>query len=195
MTWNFRIRKKTNKVTYGRFLIFAQCTRKPLYDDLLERLNNQQCPRELCGVSVPENLNAVSYGTLDTLQRAASSEDVAVSIITLLLNVNANDVYKEDVNKVFGFIKFVERELERINKLFSSIKTSFSPEEINAGVKQLKFGTFGVLDWYAKRMGIADQNEVMDVGWVRIYQCMKNDNDKSEYERRLAEIYKNKSKK
>ena len=187
-------RKKKDILTYSKFLIFAHSMRMPLRDDLLERLNNQPRPNELCGVSVPETLNSLSYGTLDALQRASTSDDVATAVITLLLNVKAQSVYDEDVNKVFGFIKFVEREVERINGLFSAIKTKYSSEEIQAGVKELNFGTFGVLDWYAKRMGIADQSDVMDVGWVRIYQCMKNDNEKAEYDRRLAEIYKNKSK-
>ena len=99
-----------------------------------------------------------------------------------------------DVNDVFGFLSFVTKELEKINKLFSDIKQTFSKEEEAAGIKELDFGSFGVLDWYARRMGITNQNDVRDVAWVRIYQCMKNDNMQSEYERRLQKQYLNNSK-
>lgn len=184
--------KKQDKLTYGKFLVFAKCMKEMLRDELLERLNTQQRPQELCGTSVPQTLNEISYGTLDALQRAVNSEDVAVSVISLLLNVNANDVYNEDVNKVFGFIKFIEREVTRINDLFKAIKQTHTADEVQAGVNNLNFGTFGILDWYARRMGICDQAQVMDVGWVRIYQCMKNDNEKFEYERRLSKIHSNK---
>ena len=57
-------------------------------------------------------------------------------------------------------------------------------------MEKLDFGSFGVLDWYARRMGITNQNEVREVAWVRIFQCMKNDAIKNEYERRLAKQYK-----
>ena len=98
----------------------------------------------------------------------------------------------EDVNDVFGFVNFVANEILRINKVFSSIKVSYSPEEREAGVEELPFGSFGVLDWYAQRMHIANQNEVRDIAWVRIFQCMKNDNERNEYERRLSKIYSKK---
>ena len=99
-----------------------------------------------------------------------------------------------DVNDVFGFLSFVKEELERINKLFGDIKQTYSKEEEAAGVRDLDFGSFGVLDWYARRMGITNQNDVRDVAWVRIYQCMKNDNMQSEFERRLHKQYMNNNK-
>ncbi|GJG39125.1 hypothetical protein PRLR5107_15400 [Prevotella lacticifex] len=101
---------------------------------------------------------------------------------------------KADVNDVFGFLAFVTKELEKINKLFTSIKQTYSKEEEAAGIRELDFGSFGVLDWYARRMGIPNQNDVRDVAWVRIYQCMKNDNMQSEFERRLHKQYMNNSK-
>ena len=69
------------------------------------------------------------------------------------------------------------------------MQPKYSSEEVAAGVHDLDFGSFGVLDWYAKRMGIANQNDVRDIAWVRIYQCMKNDHEQQLYERRLQEQY------
>ena len=102
-------------------------------------------------------------------------------------------VMKESAERVLWFVYFCNKEVERINKLFEAIKPHFDSEEKQAGVDRLKFGSFGILDWYARRMRITDQNEVRNVPWVRIYKCMKNDNELREYDRRLREVYKRKS--
>ena len=47
---------------------------------------------------------------------------------------------------------------------------------------------FGLVDWYAKRMGIQNHDEVMDVCWMRVYKCMDMDTKTQEFNRRLAEI-------
>lgn len=178
--------------TYGKFLQFFPLCRENKQKDLLERLRKQPSPQFLCGKSVPADLNALSYGELDDLQTAASSEDVIAETAKILLGVKAEDLLNEDVNAVFGFSNFITSEITRINKIFSSIKPSYSKEERAAGIESLNFGSFGVLDWYAQRMHIANQNEVRDIAWVRIYQCMRNDNDKNEFERRLYQIYSKK---
>lgn len=99
-----------------------------------------------------------------------------------------------NVFDVFGFVNFCRAELERINKLFEAVAPTHTSEEIAAGIEDLNFGTFGVIDWYARRMGITNQDEVYSVAWVRIYTCMKNDNEQSEYEKRLNKQYLNKYK-
>lgn len=170
------------------------CCAESVQKDLLERLNAQARPYSLCGKEVPKNLSALSYGTLDDLRSATTTEDPIAECVRLLLGASSSDLLEADVNDVFGFLAFVKSELEKINKLFADIKRTYSKEEEAAGVHDLDFGSFGVLDWYARRMGITNQNEVRDVAWVRIYQCMKNDNDQAEFERRLHRQYMNNSK-
>lgn len=118
----------------------------------------------------------------------------AGSSFSWLMRLSQEEVYKLNVFDVFGVINFVRSELDRINKLFASIKVAHSPEEIAAGVENLNLGTFGVIDWYAKRMGITNQDDVYSVAWIRIYTCMKNDNEKAEYEQRLNKQYAEKAK-
>lgn len=191
-----RLDKKLNKpCTYGQFVLMFSCCKKEVQDSLLVRLREQPKPAVLCGVEVPQDLYSLSYGKLDDLQTASSKQDPIAESCKVLLGVDDRQrLYKEDVNKVFGFANFVTRELEKINKLFASIKPHYSSEEKEAGIDELNFGSFGVLDWYAQRMHIANQNDVRDIAWVRIYQCMKNDNEKNEFERRLSEVYNKKSK-
>jgi len=177
------------KCTYKEFLMLLPYADKGVQEELVLRLKEQQRPDMLCGKEVPKNLNALSYGTLDDIRSAAESKDIIGECAKILLGIEPEQLHDEDVNDVFGFCNFVTKELERINKIFASIKVNYSKEEIAAGIKTLDFGSFGVLDWYAKRMGITNQNEVREVAWVRIYQCMKNDALSNNYERKLSQQY------
>lgn len=182
--------KKNFDCRYKDFMQLFPFASKEVQEDLLSRLRQQPRPSALCGKEVPKDLNAVTYGVLDDLRTATELDDPAGGCAKVLLGIEPHELLSEDVNDVFGFANFVTAELKRINSIFKSIKVSYSKEEIAAGVRELDFGSFGVLDWYARRMGITNQNEVRQVAWVRIFQCMKNDAMKNEYERKLAKQYK-----
>lgn len=182
------------KCTYKDFLTLFPFCNKDLQDELLGRLRKQKKPFSLCGKELPGNLNSISYGMLDDLRTASTTEDPIGGCAEVLLGIDSYKLVTADVNDVFGFAAFVTKELEKINKLFSEIKQTYSKEEEAAGIHELDFGSFGVLDWYARRMGISNQNDVRDVAWVRIYKCMKNDNMQSEFERRLHKQYMNNNK-
>lgn len=187
--------KKVKLTTYGEFLVLLPLCHKEHQEELLETLKQATRPSFVCGKEVPANLNTITYGQLDDFSRISQTEgDPAVKVFSILLGLEAPQVYDLNVFDVFGTLNFVRSELERINALFASIKVTHSSEEIAAGVEDLNFGTFGVIDWYAKRMGITNQDEVFDVAWIRIYTCMKNDNEKAEYEQRLNKQYMEKAK-
>ena len=69
-----------------------------------------------------------------------------------------------------------------------------TPEEIKAGINDLDFGPFGIIDWYAHRQGYQDQDDAAKVAWVRVCECMRIDNERIAFERRLREIMANKNK-
>ena len=79
--------------------------------------------------------------------------------------------------------------MQRINALFDSVKGKPTKEEEKAGIDKLKFGVFGLIDWYALRMGITDHEEVTKVPWGRGYKCLEMDNKRHEFDKRLAKIY------
>lgn len=186
----FRKRNRRKKITtYGEFLTLYPCCRPSHQEYLLKKLWKAGKPSFLHDKEVPENFNTITYGQLDDLSRARNSEDPAVTSIEIIMGMTAEEIYKLNVFDVFGFANFCLNELTRINKLFQSIKPSHSSEEIAAGINDLDFGTFGVVDWYAKRMGITNQDEVFNVAWIRIFTCMKNDNATNEYESRLHKQY------
>jgi len=45
-------------------------------------------------------------------------------------------------------------------------------------VDKLSFGLFGLVDYYATRMGITDHEQVESVPWVRVYKCLDMDAEK-----------------
>lgn len=187
-------RKNYPVSTYGEFMVLLQCCAKEHVTELIDRLANAEKPATICGHEVPDNLNMISYGMLDDFSRINPNEDPATQILNILFDMDVVEVCEANVFDVFGILNFVRDEVSRINKLFKSIKVNFSSEEIAAGVEDLDFGTFGVVDWYSRRMGITNQDEVYDVGWIRIFTCMKNDNEKNAYESRLHKQCLNKAK-
>lgn len=187
--------KSLARVTsYGEFLVLLQCCTEEHTTELMDTLSRADKPTFICGKEVPDNLNMITYGQLDDLSRIGANDDAAARVLNILFDLDPIDVYQVNVFDVFGFMNFVRDEVNRINALFSSIKVSHTSEEIAAGIDDLNFGTFGVVDWYARRMGITNQDDVYSVPWIRIYTCMKNDNEKSEYESRLHKQYMNKIK-
>lgn len=177
------------RYTYGEFLILFPCCSVQHQKELLDTLDKANKPNFLAGKEVPADLNTISYGKLVDLRNATTSSDPAAMCIKILLGLNEKQIYQLNVFDVFGFMNFCKEQITNINKLFASLKVHYSSEELSAGVKDLDFGPFGVLDWYAKRMGITNQNEVRDVAWIRIYNCMKNDTEQNNYERRLRKQY------
>ena len=101
---------------------------------------------------------------------------------------------KVEVEAVLGFSSWVTKEVERITKLFETTSVAPTPEEKRAGVDQLSFGLFGLVDYYATRMGITDHEQVESVPWIRVYKCLDMDAEKIRYERRLRKIYQDNNK-
>jgi hypothetical protein len=90
---------------------------------------------------------------------------------------------------VVRFVGWVLAEVEKINKLFESTNTKPTEQERKAGIEQLKFGLFGMLDWYAQRMRITDHEKVAkETPWLRIYKCLDMDAKKLLFNRKLQEV-------
>lgn len=187
-------RKNIGPISYGEFLVLIQCCKEEHQMELMEILSNAPKPDYISGMEVMSNLNMITYGELDDLSRIGSNDDPGAKILNILLDIDPVDAYQINVFDVFGFLNFVKEEVLRINTLFANIKATHTSEEVAAGIENLNFGTFGVVDWYARRMGITNHDEVYSIPWIRIYTCMKNDNEKSEYESRLHKQYMNKIK-
>lgn len=162
-----------------------------LTEESQEALLKLPKPRTLLGKEVPEDLNGITIGQLSELQEAAKSEDMR-TIVTesarILLGAAPLKVLRHRADRTIGFAVWVLHELERIAKMWKAISVPPSPEAVQAGVEQLTSDTFSIIDWFALRMGIADHDAVMSVPWVRIWRCMKDDNERGQFQNRLREV-------
>ena len=154
-------------------------------------------PRKFDRRDVPDTLQMVTFGTLTQLQQAADSNDflkTCCRLVSVLTGVDERVVASRRAYDVLGIVNMIKDEMERIGKLFQSLQGDHSSDEVAAGIERLEFGAFGIVDWYAQRMGIIDHEEVFATPWARIYQCMKIDHEQGEFEKRYRKIIENRSK-
>lgn len=157
--------------------------------ELMMKLERLVKPTYLSGKRVPDSLNDITIGQLIMLQYISTDADFMLKPASIIMGIQDDMLLKEQAEKVIGFSYWVAKELERINKLFKNTSIPPTQEEKQAGVEKLNFGSFGIIDWFAQRMGITDHSEVENVPWVRIYKCLDMDAKRFVYERRLREIY------
>jgi hypothetical protein len=171
-------------MTTGQVLAFSDY----LTDSIKQRLQDIPCPVRVCGREVPKNLNDLTIGQLIRISNA-SRDDIAFVFCREILGIDSKKkVVRTPARVVVPFLFWTAKEIERITKMFNSLKVNYTNDELQAGVKKLDSGSFGILDWYATRMGYKDHNEVMNVPWLRIWQCTKIDTDINNYNRRLHDI-------
>lgn len=149
-------------------------------------------PKRVGWIRTPESLDGLTMEELATFWSVKDTPSLFDTTARILLHVRT--AKHVPVLDMMGLVNFVSAELERINALWESIPSSRTPEEIQAGVSQLKFGVFGIIDWYARRMGITDHDVALKTPWVRVYQCMRNDAEEALYRKRLNEVISNKHK-
>ncbi len=166
--------------TYGYWRVIARHARFTIPEDL-ER------PAFVGGMECPEDLNALTIGQLIELGDAEDANaDYRITEVVLGMDRQATD--KSRAVDVVPFISWVTRQVKAINRLFEKISHRPTSREKQAGIDKLQFGLFGTLDWFAKRMGISDHDDVLQVPWLRIYKCMEMDNLTQQYEKRLNDI-------
>lgn len=184
-------------ITFGQFVTLFPLMTEQSALNTIDSLNRADKPQSIFGEDVPENLNLITFGTYsDLCDDLAESDHIKLiyRVCATLFGASEDKVNYESAIDIWGLCIWVGKEIDRINKLFSSIKMDYTEQERKAGIEQMQFGTFGILDWYARRMGIHDQNDVNSEKWVRLYQCMKNDMEEAKFQRRLQKVYENESK-
>lgn len=139
-------------------------------------------------VETPKNLDNLSIGQLIDLSSLSDTNESLYVVVQTILGLKRKEIDKARAFDVVRFVGWVSGEVERINKIFESTNTKPTAREKKAGIEQLNFGLFGMIDWYAKRMGIQDHDQVLSTPWLRIYKCIDMDNKRNQYERRYQEI-------
>lgn len=173
-------------MTVKEFLILSDVSSS--HEDITSQMENLPRPVKVGDMPTPDTLNDLTFGQLIKLQSIATTMDVILSPCRELLGLAEDKIMLCEADQVLGFSMWTAREVERINKLFASTCIQPTPEEIRAGIEQLQFGIFGLLDHYATRMGITNHEDVENVPWVRVYKCLDIDAKRGLFQRRLQKI-------
>lgn len=158
-----------------------------LCEGVLADMAEIQPPVVFKGVNTPESLDHISLEDLLRLQDARANNRLIYAITAVLYGSSEAETDRMPAIAVVGLRNMVESELDRINDMFASLQREFTATEILAGAESLNFGIFGLADWYARRMGIQNHDDVFKTPWARIYQCRKNDLEFDAYQNRLHE--------
>lgn len=156
------------------------------------KLQTYTRPPFVAGVATPADLNELSMGQLIELTSLQDNNNSFAEVCRIVLGLDAQQVAKARAVDVVRFVGWVVGEAERINKMFECAEARPSKEEEQAGIKKLRFGLFGMLDWYARRMNIQDHDQVLAVPWMRVWRCLDMDNKTNQFNKRLQEIYNDK---
>ena len=162
------------------------------HEDVRSFIDGLSKPSRVGRRQTPDSLNDITFGTLIKLQSIRDVHDVMFVPCRELLAMTDKEIMKSNHIEVLGFSVFVAKEVKRINKLFASTSLKPTAEEKQAGADKMNFGAFGLMDYYATRMGITDHEEVERVPWVRIYKCLDIDSKRMAFQRRLQTIYSEK---
>lgn len=136
----------------------------------------------------PESLADMTIGQMLELQYMKDGRAMFYNTTRILLGMSEQETARALAVEVVSFVGWVIGQINRINRLFDKAKGHPTQKEVRAGIEQLKFGMFGLIDWYAKRMGIQNHDDVMGVSWMRVYKCLDMDTKTNEFNRRMAQM-------
>lgn len=151
-------------------------------------LKSMNRPLMVSGKETPKDLSAMTMGQMVTLSQMKADWGLFYALCKEFLGMTEEETDAADAVQVVMFCGWCVGRLDDMNKMLQGLDAKHSSEQLRAGIEKLNFGIFGLIDWYAKRMGITDHEAVMDVPVLRVYQCLKMDNEQQQYEKRLAKI-------
>lgn len=159
-----------------------------LKEERLNALKGVECPARFRGRDVPQDLNGLTLEQLARLWRIRTEEDLFREGCVVVLGEAEDGWENTPLLSALGAANMISEELPKVMRKWDEAHGEPSAEEAMAG--SLDLGIFGIADWYARRMGIGNHDEVFSTPWVRIWQCMYNDRLSAEYQDRLADARK-----
>lgn len=145
-------------------------------------------PSHIGKVKTMDNFDEVPFGVIVDLSSLPSDGTEIYRVVEITTGMTRKEVQKAKATEVVRYAVWVTEQLQKVNKLFSRLRTTPTAMELQAGIDRLNFGIFGVVDEYARRMGITDHEEVMKTPWTVVYKCLEMDFQKNQFERRYAKI-------
>lgn len=158
-----------------------------------EKLAAVPRPEKLAGAPVPEDLNDLTLGQLAELWSIRTEEALIETAPRVVLGLPMRKVLHARTTELIGFLNFVTAELQRISNMWDQCSLPPTAEQMEAGISELSFGPFGIIDTWARRMGFTDHDEAAKTGWLVVWQCLRNDARVAAYDRRLQMVISRKS--
>lgn len=162
-----------------------------LSSETKERLDAVEFAGKIGKKQVPTDLNGLSYAQLAEIQNHVKRNDV-FGMLGVVTGLGERELLAADAVEVSGCLNMMRGELKRIGELFASVELEPTADETAAGIGALRFGAFGTIDWFARRMGITEHDEAADRPWQVYYKVMQIDNATEQYKRRLQRVMENK---
>ena len=144
-----------------------------------------QRPTYIGKKKTPESLQDMTFGQIVELTKRG--DDMA-KVVCVTMGMEREEVMRARATEVVRYVVWVTAQLERINKMFETLKSAPTAEELRAGVDALAFGIFGMIDTYARRMGITNHDEVLATPWMVVFKCLQMDKKIQDYEKRYNKI-------
>lgn len=153
-------------------------------DNLFERLKSYP----LCDM-LKISFNKLKFRQLIDLQtKIKTVNDMIFVPLEVVHDLKQNDVLQLSAFDCLRFALHSKDELERITNLFKTIEYKPTSDEVKAGINTMSHGFFGTVDWYARRMGITNHDEVVELKWTRIYKCLEIDFYNNKFERNYRKV-------
>jgi hypothetical protein len=134
----------------------------------------------------------------DFIEIADASTDDKVIKATAKPFLNIEDINEIKKLPMFKFMRLMEygKDIIALGKeLFSKIKRIPTPEEIAAGIEEIKSDDFSIIDALCLRNGISDRNIGAEIPWIIVYRCFEEDFKRDSFARRYSEVIERKNKK
>ncbi|MFR9166361.1 MAG: hypothetical protein ACLVKO_09180 [Dysgonomonas sp.] len=178
-----KIDKRTTLEKFVYYVDVFGVTEKQ-FEGYLDQIKDYPLPEHL-----KVSFNDLKFRQLIELQnRVATFLDLIFVPFEVVHGLPKEKVLKMSAFDCLAFALYSKDELERITKLFKAIEYKPTSEEQQAGINTISHGFFGTIDWYARRMGITDHDEVVELNWMRIYQCLKIDFDNNKFEKNYRKV-------
>ena len=121
-----------------------------------------------------------------------------------LINATAKTYFgitdKKEINRLplFKFLRMMEYGKDIAvfaAEQFKTIKRQYTPEEIAAGIQEIKSDHFSIIDGFCLRNGIVDREVGYETQWMIIFRCFEEDFKRDTFARRYSEVIERKHKK
>lgn len=182
-----KIRRYQDIITYGG-IITAESR---------ERLSRIPCPKRIACHHAPKDLNGITLAQLIALWQIGDESEILGKSLVAVFGYDTNDrrclrkerrmamrVHRVRIGAAIGWCNFIQSEMLRIKAMWKRCEVPLTGIEKAAMEGMDDFGFFSIIDAYARRQGYLDPDDVLKVGWLKIWQSLLKDAETIKYQRR-----------